>query len=57
MLSHETYIRNFISIGLVVVFYFLFGEDIILKLKTKDIEITKNEEETSVMPSPGIDSY
>ena len=57
MLSHETYIRNFISIGLVVVFYFLFGEDIILKLKTKDIEITENEEETSVMPSPGIDSY
>ena len=57
MLSHETYIRNFISIGLVVVFYFLFGEDIILKLKTKDIEITKNEEETSVMPSPGINSY
>ena len=55
MLSHETYIRIFISIGLVVVFYFLFGEDIILKLKTKDIEITKNEEETSVMPSPGID--
>ena len=55
MLSLEIYIRIFISIGLVVVFYFLFGEDIILKLKTKDIEITKNEEETSVMPSPGID--
>ena len=57
MLSLEIYIRIFISIGLVVVFYFLFGEDIILKLKKQDIEITKNEEETSVMPSPGIDSY
>ena len=54
MFSLETYIRIFISIGLVVVFYFLFGEDIILKLKKQDIEITKNEEETSVIPSPGL---
>ena len=54
MLGLETYIRIFISIGLVVIFYFMFGEDIILKLKAKDIEITKNEEETSVIPSPGF---
>ena len=54
MISLEAYIRIFISIGLVVVFYFLFGEEIIVKLKVKDIEITKNEEETSVIPSPGL---
>ena len=54
MLGLETYIRIFISIGLVVTFYFMFGEDIIFKLKAKDIEITKNEEETSVIPSPGF---
>ena len=53
MQSLESYIRIIISIGLVVAFYFLFGGEIIKRLKAKDIETTRNEEETANIPSPG----
>ena len=53
MQSLEAFIRIIISIGLLVVFYFLFGAEIFKRLKAKDIETTRNEEETSAIPSPG----
>ena len=54
MQSLETFIRIIISLGLVVVFYFLFGAEIFERLKAKDIETTRNEVETSAIPSPGL---
>ena len=53
MQSLEAFIRIIISIGLLVVFYFLFGAEIFRRLKAKDIDTTRNEEETSAIPSPG----
>ena len=53
MQNLETFIRIIISLGLVVVFYFLFGAEIFRRLKAKDIDTTRNEEETSAIPSPG----
>ena len=50
----EIYLKIIISIGLIVAFYFLFGTEIVNKLEAKDIETTRNEEETSFIPSPGL---
>ena len=54
MMKLEIYIKIIISIGLIVAFYFLFGTEIVNKLEAKDIETTRNEEETSIIPSPGL---
>ena len=45
-------IRLLICLALMFVFYFMFGAQNIDRFKAKDIEITKNEEETSIIPSP-----
>ena len=48
------YIKIFISIILVLVFYILFGQKSIEKLRKGGISISKNEEEPPNIKEPGI---
>lgn len=51
------YMKITISIILMVVFYILFGQESIAKLKKGGISISRNEEEPSVIKEPGkVDS-
>ena len=45
-------IRVLISLALILVFYFMFGVQIMERFKANDVGNTKNEEETSIIPSP-----
>ena len=47
------YIKIAISIILVVVFYILFGQESIAKLKKGGISISRNEEEPPRIKEPG----
>ena len=48
----EDSIRVLISLALMLMFYCMFGEQNMDRLKAKDIETTLNEEDTSFIPSP-----
>ena len=48
----EYSLRLLISLALMLVFYCMFGAQNMDRLKEKDTETTKNEEETSIIPSP-----
>ena len=48
----EDSIRVLISLTLILAFYCMFGVQILERFKAKDIGHTKNEEETSIIPSP-----
>ena len=48
----EFSLRLLISFALVLVFYFMFGAQNMDRIKAKDIEITINEEDTSIIQSP-----
>ena len=50
----EYSLRLLISLALMLVFYCMFGAQNMDRLKEKDTETTKNEEETSIIPSPCI---
>ena len=50
----EDSIRVLISLAFILVFYCMFGAEIMERFKEKDVEQTKNEEETSIIPSPCI---
>ena len=47
------YIKIVISVLLVVVFYILFGEESIAKLRKGGISVSRNEEEPQIMKEPG----
>ena len=51
--SSMDYIKIAISIILVVVFYILFGQESIAKLKKGGISISRNEEEPQRIKEPG----
>ena len=47
------YIKIVISVLLVVVFYILFGEESIAKLRKGGISVSRNEEEPHIIKEPG----
>ena len=53
-MNNEYSLRLLISLALMLVFYCMFGAQNMERLKENDIETTKNEEDTSIIPSPCI---
>ena len=47
------YIKISISVLLSLVFYILFGEESIAKLRKGGISVSRNEEEPQIMKEPG----
>ena len=47
------YIKISISVLLSLVFYILFGEESIAKLRKRGISVSRNEEEPQIMKEPG----
>ena len=48
----EDSIRVLIILALILVFYCMFGAEIMERFEAKDVEHTQDEEETSIIPSP-----